>query len=258
MAEFMSSRFSGNDVLTEILNDPDTGTKKLQKNSEADAVRLVQEALYDLVWAQPFPGEDHYPQRVRFVDGDYGPTTERSVLAFKTKYRIVFPPGDPNGFIDGYTGPRTLEKLDLQIAHRDEIQEVIVEKVGELQRAGAPVRLFPIGDEPPPLQPWLGSGRYLRWWTAWGEDPAAETGVIVASSNDDAFEVHGPIFRRWWDLGGCTGTFGPPTSDVTADGQGGFVSTFSGGQIAVDAAGTVTEQPGPIAYQPPSGDDAIV
>ncbi len=43
--DFASPRFAGNAVLEEILSDPDTGSKKLRKNSEGDAVRRVQKAL---------------------------------------------------------------------------------------------------------------------------------------------------------------------------------------------------------------------
>jgi hypothetical protein len=258
MTLLTSSRFAGNAVLESIRQDPDTGTKKLQKHSDVEAVRLVQEAIYDLNWAQPFPGEEGYPARSKFVDGDYGPTTTGSVTAFKSHYRIVFPPGSPTGVIDGFVGPRTLERLDRQIAHRDEMLDVFTDKVGELQQAGLPVRLFAIDDEPPPLVPWLGSGRYMRWWTNWGSDAELETGILVGSSREDVFEVHGPVFRRWWELDGCTGRYGPPTSDVKPDGSGGYVSTFAHGEIAVDGAGNVVERPSPVAYVPPPSDQALV
>jgi hypothetical protein len=48
--EFKSLRFAGDPVLEEILNDPDTGTKKLQPGSDPDAVRRVQQAFFDLGW----------------------------------------------------------------------------------------------------------------------------------------------------------------------------------------------------------------
>lgn len=257
MSVFESIRFLGDPVLTDIRNDPDTGTKKLRKGSDAEAVGAVQGAIYDLHWAQNFPGEDHYPTRVKFVDGDYGSTTNKSVLAFKTKYDIRFPPGDPKGVLDGFTGPRTLEKLDRQIAHRDRMSDVITDKVGVLQNAGAPVRLFPESDEPPPLTPWLGTGRYVYWWTNWDDPAGTVTGLIVAGAVDDVFEVHGPILQAWWDTGGAAGPFGPATSDVEPDGQGGYRSTFTNGAISVDAAGAVTAQQGPVAYQPPAAGEDI-
>ena len=48
--QFDSPRFAGDALLEDILNDPDTGTKKLQKHSPADAVRKVQQALFDMNW----------------------------------------------------------------------------------------------------------------------------------------------------------------------------------------------------------------
>ena len=109
---FKSPRFAGNAVLEEILADPDTGTKKLAKHSPEDAVRLAQKALIDLHWVEPYRRADGtilVPQQ--FVDGDYGPWTTATVLAYKKRYGICYPPGDPNGTYDGYTGPRTLQRL---------------------------------------------------------------------------------------------------------------------------------------------------
>ena len=51
--DFRSPRFSGDPVLEEILRDPDTGTKKLGPGSpEAESIKKVQQALFDLMWTQ--------------------------------------------------------------------------------------------------------------------------------------------------------------------------------------------------------------
>lgn len=254
MAAFRSPRFQGNAVLQDILDDPDTGTRKLQKHSDETAVALVQEAVYDLLWALSPTGSGAYPSRSAFVDGDYGPTTERAVLEYKRHYRIVFPPGDPGGFVDGFTGPRTLQKLDGHIAWRDLVRDVIDARVTAMQAAGEPVALAPIGSEPPPLQPWRGSGGYLTWEATWGGQPA----LLVGTRPDIAFALRGGILARWLELDGCKGAFGPPTSDVRPDGSGGFVCTFDGGELAEDANRAISERPGPVAYAVTTPDEAWV
>ncbi|AZZ42155.1 hypothetical protein C0Z11_07530 [Acidipropionibacterium jensenii] len=256
MSVFRSTRFDDNSTLAEIRDDPDTGTRKLQRGSDPKAVAAVQNALYDLHWAQRFPQENHYPSRLRFVDGDFGPVTAASALALKTRYNIRFPPDDPRGVLDGFVGPRTLDRIDRQISHRDDMRVVIISKAGALQDADAPVRLFDEGEEPPPLTPWLGTGPYLYWWTNWDDPTGTVTGLIVAGAADDVFEVHGPILQTWWQAQGAGGPFGPATSDVEPDGSGGFRSTFVNGSISVDPSATVTVTLGPVAYQPP-GDDAV-
>jgi hypothetical protein len=245
MVSFRSPRFQGNVVLQETLDDPDTGTRKLQKHSDPTAVRLAQEAVYDLMWAVSGSAGASYPSRADFVDGDYGPSTERSVRDDKEHYRIVFPPGDPNGIVDGFTGPRTLMKLDNQIAWRDLVRDIIQANVTSLQQAAEPVALSAIVVEPPPFQPWRGSNEYLTWEATWGGRAA----LLVGTMPDKAFALHGEILTRWLDKGGCTGSFGPPTSDIGSDGSGGLVCTFQGGEITVDGTGQVVERPGPLAYE---------
>ena len=68
MAEFESPRFADDPLLVEILNDPDTGTKKLQPGSPAGSVRTLQQALFDLEWnlRTPLP---HLTEPGEFVDG---------------------------------------------------------------------------------------------------------------------------------------------------------------------------------------------
>ena len=110
MADFQSSRFAGDQLLLAILNDPDTGTLKLGPGSPPDSVKRLQQAVFDLGWTlridPPFPDQD------QFVIGVYGPVTTKTVLAFKTHHDIHFPPSAPTGFIDGFAGPRTFERLD--------------------------------------------------------------------------------------------------------------------------------------------------
>ena len=48
--QFKSPRFAGDVVLQQILDDPDTGTKKLQSGSDSSAVQKVQALLFDLDW----------------------------------------------------------------------------------------------------------------------------------------------------------------------------------------------------------------
>lgn len=73
MIDFASPRFAGNTLLEEILNDPNTGSKKLRKNSEVDAVRRVQKALFDLGWSLRIDEPAADEQVV--VDGAYGLAT---------------------------------------------------------------------------------------------------------------------------------------------------------------------------------------
>lgn len=48
--DFRSPRFSGDAVLEEILRDPDTGTKSLDRGSlETESIKKVQQALFDLM-----------------------------------------------------------------------------------------------------------------------------------------------------------------------------------------------------------------
>ena len=108
--QFSSPRFAGDPVLEEILADPDTGTKKLQKGSPKHSVIPVQQARFGLGWS----GRIEPPERdaQRFVDGDYGPVTTKTVLKYKEHYDIHFPPLAPTGSFDGFAGPRTLARLD--------------------------------------------------------------------------------------------------------------------------------------------------
>lgn len=108
--DFASPRFRGDPLLESILNDPDMGTNKLGPGSAPESVLKVQQALFDLGWTTRIIPPVSDP--ASFVIGDYGPLTTSTVLAYKTHYDIHFPPDEPTGFVDGFTGPRTLSSLD--------------------------------------------------------------------------------------------------------------------------------------------------
>ncbi len=137
--DFQSPRFAGEPTLTDILNDPNTGTKKLQAGSPSEAVLPVQRALFDLGWtiriAPPVQDDS------QFVIGTYGPITTKTVLAYKTHYGLRFPPGDPDGFLDGLTGPTTLAHLDRRIVLYDEAVVSVEAKAAELRAAGTDVQV---------------------------------------------------------------------------------------------------------------------
>ena len=131
--ELMSPRFAGNPLLQQILDDPDTGTVKLQPGSPADAVTPVQRALLDLRW----PAEVVPPVPLDgFDDGDFGQNTENTVLTYKRCFRVVFP---GTASIDGLVGPRTLWLLDKHITWYDSLLTEVDTKIAELQAAGASI-----------------------------------------------------------------------------------------------------------------------
>jgi hypothetical protein len=131
--EFMSPRFAGNALLQQILDDPDTGTVKLQPGSPADAVKPVQKALLDLRW----PAEAVPPVPLAgFDDGAFGGNTERTVLAYKRTFRVVFPGA---GSVDGFVGPRTLWLLDKHITWFDSLLTEVDGFIADLAASGASV-----------------------------------------------------------------------------------------------------------------------
>lgn len=222
--EFESPRFAGDPSLEEILNDPDTGTKKLQKGSNPDAVRKVQQALFDLGWSVAV--DPPITAQTEFVDGDYGPRTTKVVLAYKTHYNLRYPPGDPNGFIDGFAGPRTLRKLDPQCVLLDEAIAAIEPKILELQASGLdfqPAQWTHIFDSTPGA---------FRPATIAGTD-----GGIFYKRGVGAFEVHGAIFVAYTtEYGSAEGELGYPTSDEAdnPDRPGGRISRFEHGSLLWD------------------------
>ncbi len=219
--QFDSPRFAGDAVLEDILNDPDTGTKKLQKHSPADAVRKVQQALFDMNW--PLRMLPPITDESVFVDGDYGPATEATVLAYKQHYDIHFPPDAPTGSYDGLTGPRTLRKLDPQCVGFDAAAAAIEQKAADLQAAGLTVELNQIR---PTTAPVLNSSGSLR--TAVIE---VTDGAIFHERGIGAFEVHGAIFDEYKRQNGPSGSLGFPVSDEQDDGEGFRRSDFQHGVL---------------------------
>ena len=130
--DFASPRFAGDPVLEEILNDPDTGTKKLAKGSPVDSVTTVQRALWDMWWPTRAEPPLDFVAPEGFADGDYGPGTERTVQRYKKEYDIRYPPGAPAGTYDGYAGPRTLAALDYHCVLFDELEAATETKFAEM------------------------------------------------------------------------------------------------------------------------------
>jgi hypothetical protein len=228
VAQFASPRFAGDPLLVEILNDPDTGTKKLQPGSPPNSVKILQEALFDLTWnlktSQPLIRE-----RSEFVVGNYGPKTTEAVTAFKTRYDIHFPPSEPTGFIDGFAGPRTFAKLDQACVLLDEAIAAIAQKANELIQAGVDVNFpgsehltFPIDGT---------SGTFTP------AHIAGASGAIYFKRHVGAFEVHGNIFDAYLPSG-PPGPLGfPITDEEDIDDLPGFrASHFEHGRIRCELA----------------------
>jgi len=223
--EFTSPRFQGDPLLLEILNDPNTGQKKLKKGSPEGPVLKVQQALLDLHWVE----DAGLIAEELFVDGDYGPATEGTVRVYKAFYHLTFPPGDPFGIVDGYTGPLTLAVLDRHCTLFDEARAALHAKADELIGKGWPLKLVP--DYPAPgARPIIGTfGASIVF------NMEGVAGEIAYSPTNGAFEVHGPIYIEWLRRGYATGHFGFPISDEYEDGNGLRVSDFEGGSIHLNA-----------------------
>ncbi len=218
---FSSPRFQGDQLLLDILNDPDTGTRKLKKGSPLASVTRVQQALLDLHWVEAagLIAEE------LFVDGDYGPATEGTVRNYKSFYGITFPWGDPYGMVDGYTGPRTLAQLDVHCTLFDEARAAINARAEKLLDGGMPLTLAE-DQSAPAVRPILGTfGASVTFHVD------GVYGEIVYLQGYGAFEVHGPIYIEWIRRGYVTGHFGFPLSDVLEDDRGYLVSSFQGGTI---------------------------
>lgn len=240
--EFKSARFAGNAVLEEILNDADTGTKKLQKGSPADAVTIVQQALIDLQWVGDFhtaTGTILIP--LQFVDGDYGPWTYESVLKYKTYYDIQFPGVD--GF-DGFAGPRTLKALDQHCVLLEEASAAINQHVAELVITGS------VG--PLELQPPDGLGRVVhpirRSAGAFSSVLiGGEVGAVIFKRTIGAFALHGPLYVRWVELeqalgtGEATGAVGFPVGDILKNEDRAIVNVERGALTLDARTGLIVE-----------------
>lgn len=226
---FQSPRFAGNAELERILNSPDDGSDKLQRGSRGDGVCRVQKAIFDLGFAPVGVLE-----RV-FVDRVYGQQTEQAVLAYKKHYGIRFPPDDPNGSVDGLTGPRTLRKLDEHCFLLDEGIAAIEAKVRRLRDRGVAVEPGPIAsilDNTPGV---------VRASTI-----AGAAGAIYYRRGIGAFEVHGAIFAAYTQQhGGPEGDLGYPTSDEHEDGPDFLRSDFEQGPLRFDRRDNTISQLGP-------------
>jgi hypothetical protein len=204
--QFESPRFAGDPVLEEILNDPDTGTKKLQAGSPPESVKLVQRALWDMSW----PAKAEPPINVpvdEFADGIYGAGTTRTVLQYKKQYHIHFPPSAPTGSFDGFAGPRTLASLDRHCVLYDEVDAMTDMKLGQMVIGGRNVhymmRSYPIHNTMGVLR---------------GASEGDEVFFVYANRGHGAFEVRGAIGTIYLQTyGGPSGRFGWPLNDGFED-----------------------------------------
>jgi hypothetical protein len=245
MAEFESPRFAGDPVLEEILNDPDTGTLKLQPGSPEDSVMRLQQALFDLTWTLRITPPVH--EESDFVVGVYGPVTTETVLAYKTHYGIRFPSSDPEGFVDGLAGPGTFAKLDPQCVLLDEAIVAISQKVDELLAAGTPVQLTALTHATLPID--ASSGTF----SIGKIDGVA--GAIYFKRGVGAFEVHGRIFDAYFPSGPVGGFgVGFPMSDEHAHGAGFRQSDFENGSLRLDLA---TGRVEPVELRPGADEEPV-
>lgn len=233
--EFRSPRFAGDPLLVDILNDPDTGTKKLQAGSPPESVRTLQEALFDLTWnlktAQPLLRE-----RAEFVVGIYGPKTTDAVKAFKTRYGIHFPPSAPTGFIDGLAGPRTLAKLDEVCVVFDACVAAIEAKAQQLIGNGVDVVITPSEHRTFPIE--RTSGTFTPAHIA-----GAAGAIFFKKGLGEASEVHGNIFDAYLPTF-AGGPFGFPITDEedVIDLPGFRASHFEHGRMRCELATGVVDQ----------------
>lgn len=224
MAEFASPRFQDEPWLLEILNDPDTGTKKLQVGDQGSDVQAVQQALFDLAWTWRI--HPSFPDEHQFVIGTFGPVTHRVVQAYKTHHDITFP-GAPPGTYTGTAGPRTLARLDADIVEYDQSQVDIAVHFHELVSEGWDLVLD--DHEQPQPRTWIDSGGTFYPLRAWGE-----IGMIVWSPQAGAWELHDPILGEWLDRDRALGPLGFPISDLYGDEHGNLLCDFEGGTLHYD------------------------
>jgi hypothetical protein len=238
--QFESPRFAGDALLEEILNDPDTGTKKLGPGSPADSVMKLQQALFDLLWteeiAPPVTSHD------AFVIGIYGPKTTEIVTTYKRHYGIHFP-GDPPDQFDGFAGPRTFRRLDEQCVLFDEAVAAIATKAAELTDAGIPATLTGVSERGTIRE----IGTSGTFTTA---DIGATQGAILYKRGIGAFEVHGRIFDEYLKTGLGEGAFGFPITDEHDDGPGFVASDFEFGKLRCELATGVVAPTGPSPAAP--------
>ena len=227
--QFISSRFAGNALLDDILNDPDSGYAKLQPGSPADAVRPVQQALADLGW----PGFLDPPVLTwPFADGNYSPDMTRIVMAYNHHHNIHFPPGFQPGLIDGSVGPRTLRRLDWQMDFFDQSVVAIEAKFGQLQSAGLNIAWDPQGGDTTGIV--MGHNACMRFVLVDGTQ-----GAIFNTFGVGAYEVHGVIFSGYMPQ---QDMLGMPISDEVEGDEGTRESEFELGTLRYFTDETETEQ----------------
>jgi LGFP repeat-containing protein len=242
--QFVSPRFIGDELLEEILNDPDTGTRKLQAGSPPASVTKVQQALFDLAWnlrADPAVEDEN-----TFVDGNYGPATTRAVLNYKIYFNLHFPPSQPFGSYDGFAGPKTLAHLDSHIVLFDEAVTAINNKIVALEAAGIDVQA-PVSNvfaQRIRIVPCAQGAVHLG-------SIAGADGAICFKRGVGAFEVHGPIFQTYGHKGGPNDVYGFPTSDERDDGPGLRRSDFENGSLRLHSATGQVDELGAAAAEPP-------
>lgn len=238
--QFESPRFAGDPLLEEILNDPDTGQKKLGPGSPSDSVIRLQQALFDLAWNEeivpPFTSHDD------FVIGTYGPKTTAIVLEYKRHYGIHFPTAPP-GVFDGFAGPRTFARLDEQCVLLDEAISAIEVKVAELTGSGIATELIGTTTRAT-VRMKDTSGTFTLALVAGAQ------GAILYKRGVGAFEVHGNIWDSYLAVDMAVGPFGFPTSDEHDDGAGFVASDFEFGTMRCELATGVVEQVGPTPSEP--------
>jgi len=253
--QFESPRFQGDQLLLDILNDPDTGNKKLGPGSPAGSVKTLQKALFDLNWTVlagvvDSSGFPHTP--ATFVIGIYGPATKTTVLEYKKNYNLHFPPTAPTGFIDEFAGPRTFRKLDPQCVGLDEGAAAIESKADDLRDEGHTVELFE-STTVPTTRPVLKSRGVEREV----EDFDGDIAILYFKHAVGAFEVHGAILDEYLLRGSAGGALGFPVTDVHDDGGGTLRSDFERGALIWDLdTGQVTFEP-PITGAPSPSPDTL-
>ena len=235
MAEFQSPRFTGDALLLDILNDPDTGTRKLGPGSPASSVATLQDALFDLMWNLR-TSEPVIHDRSEFVVGIYGPRTTEAVKAFKTRYGIHFPPSAPTGVIDGLAGPRTLARLDQTCVVLDKAIAQIAAKANDLLSRGIDVTF---DDNERVTLPFDGTSGTFSPAQIAGTDGA----IFFKNHLGEANEVHGAIYQHYLQTF-VQGPLGFPITDEEdlIDLPGFRISHFEHGRIRIDMATGIVDQ----------------
>ena len=242
--DFTSPRFAGNPVLEAILRDPNTGTVKLTSGSDPVAVRAVQRALLDLDWValSHVTANGRVLVITQFVDGDYGPWTEETVLAYKRHHDIHFPPDAPVGIFDGFTGPATMKALDHHCALLDGAAAAIAGHAEVLVATGA---LASLEFSPPDgvgrtTKPVRGAAAVMRSAVINGE-----VGSLIHKQGLGTFALRGPLFVAWVThelaegTGAATGRLGFPTSNIF-EGGGESIVEVERGRLRLDHASGTT------------------